>query len=239
MLAAWLMVGISALTVSAATKGTNDSETKGRESTTARMVDIVGHAGELVKYARENESPTAMLAAVEMIRRVPLGEPARAAFGTKKSEGEAALARGVKNPAPAPTFEIVSLLNEAKAWVRGNATLAGLIEVELARPTAQAGGGTLGARGGVKYVSEKVEAGRSDVYDVTFVGGESAAVMVIGDGDTDLDLYIYDEDGNLITKDDDDSDNCIVGWTPRWTGKFTIKIKNLGRVYNAYMLMTN
>ena len=60
-----------------------------------------------------------------------------------------------------------------------------------------------------------------------------------GDGDTDLDLFIYDENGNLIDSDDDDTDYCVCSWRPRWTGKFYIRIKNLGRISNAYTIRTN
>ena len=49
----------------------------------------------------------------------------------------------------------------------------------------------------------------------------------------------YDENGYLITKDDDHTDYCICTWTPKWTGKFIIRIVNRGSVYNAYTLRTN
>ena len=64
-------------------------------------------------------------------------------------------------------------------------------------------------------------------------------VTVIGDGDTDLDLYVYDENGNLIDKDVDYSDDCVVSFVPKWTGVFTIKIMNRGNVYNNYIMRTN
>ena len=61
----------------------------------------------------------------------------------------------------------------------------------------------------------------------------------MGDGDTDLDLYVYDENGNLIDKDIDSTDTMLCMWTPKWTGEFIIKIKNLGSVRNYYTLWTN
>ena len=45
--------------------------------------------------------------------------------------------------------------------------------------------------------------------------------------------------GRTITKDDDNTDYCICTWTPKWTGKFTIKVVNRGGVYNVYDLETN
>lgn len=96
-----------------------------------------------------------------------------------------------------------------------------------------------GAVGGAKYARSRVSAGGTDVYNISFRAGELAMVMVIGDGDTDLDLYVYDSNGNLIARDADYTDDCIVSWTPRWTGNFRIKIVNRGRVYNQYILRTN
>ena len=84
-----------------------------------------------------------------------------------------------------------------------------------------------------------VKARHTDTYNVYFVGGVEAEVAVIGDGDTDLDLYIYDENGNLIVSDTDSTDDCYVSWTPKWSGYFKIKIKNLGYVSNCYTLLTN
>jgi hypothetical protein len=97
-----------------------------------------------------------------------------------------------------------------------------------------------GAVGGPKEAKQRrCNANSSVTYEVAFRGGEQARVVVDGDGDTDLDLYIYDENGNLITKDDDNTDYCICTWTPKWTGKFTIRIVNRGNVYNEYTLRTN
>jgi len=96
-----------------------------------------------------------------------------------------------------------------------------------------------GAVGGPKSGTDRVNANATDRYEVSFNGGEEARVVVDGDGDTDLDLYIYDENGNLITKDDDNTDYCICTWTPKWTGKFIIRIVNRGSVYNEYTIRTN
>ena len=79
----------------------------------------------------------------------------------------------------------------------------------------------------------------TDVYHVTFYGGELAEVAVRGDGDTDLDLFIFDEFGNLIASDIDSGDLCLVQWYPGWTGTFRIEVRNLGGVYNRYQIATN
>jgi len=99
--------------------------------------------------------------------------------------------------------------------------------------------GAAGALQGPILHSDTVNAYATDVYTITFKRGELARVGVVGDGYTDLDLYIYDENGNLIDFDDDSTATCLCEWVPKWTGKFTIKIKNRGSVYSDYVLATN
>lgn len=81
---------------------------------------------------------------------------------------------------------------------------------------------------------DKVNANSTDVWKVTFYKGNSYKIYVNGDDDTDLDLYVYDENDNLVASDTDNLDLCICNVTPKWTGEFKIKIKNLGDVYNKY-----
>ena len=101
-------------------------------------------------------------------------------------------------------------------------------------------GGTLALAGGPEITrTGVVQAGQTHVYSFTFRGGEKAVVVVRGDGDTDLDLRVFDEHDNLIAFDDDPTDECVVAWTPAWTGKFTVKVVNHGAVANAYKLGTN
>ena len=77
----------------------------------------------------------------------------------------------------------------------------------------------------------------TDVWTITFAGGFKAAVAISGDGDTDLDLYVYDENRNLIASSAGPRDRESVSWTPRWTGKFTIKVVNRSRfVSNRYAI---
>ena len=87
-----------------------------------------------------------------------------------------------------------------------------------------------------KYANEIVDAYSTDTYVQRFYAGESVWIRVRGDGDTDLDLYVYDENGNLIDSDTDTDDKCLCIFTPKWTGRFTIKVKNLGNVYNRYYI---
>ena len=96
-----------------------------------------------------------------------------------------------------------------------------------------------GAVGGARSGRYSVEARGNDSFTMNFYGGQLASVIVRGDGDTDLDVYVYDAAGNLIAKDDDYSDTCLVQWQPYWTGMFRIKVVNRGTVYNNYSIESN
>lgn len=84
--------------------------------------------------------------------------------------------------------------------------------------------------------TERVKARSTDRYTHRFYSGETVYIGVRGDGDTDLDLYVYDENGNLIDSDTDSGDDCLCIFTPKWTGRFTIMVKNLGDIYNEYRI---
>jgi hypothetical protein len=77
------------------------------------------------------------------------------------------------------------------------------------------------------------------IYTLAFRAGELAEVAVSGDGDTDLDLYILDQNNNLIVYDEGYTDQCYVRFVPKWTGNFSIVVKNRGRVWNRYQIATN
>src|SRR6478752_3301712 len=71
---------------------------------------------------------------------------------------------------------------------------------------------------------------RTDVYRLTFVGGEAAMIDVEGDGSTDLDCRVYDANGNLVDSDLDGTDYCVLRWVPRRTGTFRLEVRNLGGI---------
>ncbi|BBB26733.1 hypothetical protein [Amphritea japonica] len=125
------------------------------------------------------------------------------------------------------------LLERATELAGDNAGLLALIEdVRDIKERGRIGGAVNGH-------DDRVRADSVDTYTMRFKGDRRAEVYVEGDGDTDLDLFIYDEDGNLICSDTDRTDQMLCRWTPSWTGKFRVRIKNLGDVYNDYTLYTN
>jgi hypothetical protein len=113
-------------------------------------------------------------------------------------------------------------------------TVAAALVCSLSALVAHAGG-----RSGSDSHVDIVLPYSTDTYHVTFRGGQTASVVLSGDGDTDLDLYVYDENGFLIARDDDLLDDCIVVWVPRRSGTFTIKVVNRGSMSNIYAIAHN
>lgn len=86
---------------------------------------------------------------------------------------------------------------------------------------------------------DSVNANDTDVYTMTFRGGEEAIIVVEGDLDTILVLEVRDENGNLVARDNDLLPPCVVRFTPQWTGQFKVRVINTGSVYNEYTIATN
>ena len=88
--------------------------------------------------------------------------------------------------------------------------------------------------GGTQTAYTNVLAHRTDVYRLECWGGQQTQVNVVGDGDTNLMVLVYDDAGNLIVTDTGVS--ATVTFTVFRTGTFTIKVINLGDVYNHYFI---
>lgn len=184
-------------------------------------------AMELAAYGYENESASALLEAANILMTV----------NTEALEVEAEEVEAkdeTKEEKPAVTVEQL-LLDAAEFGACPEA-----IEAAKARCEALAGAeGVRGAVGGAKVLTDRVYSNSYNTYYCDFRGGEFACVAVTGDHDTDLDLYIYDQNMNLIAYDEDYTDNCLVTFTPSWTGRFYMKVVNRGGVYNNFALATN
>ncbi len=82
--------------------------------------------------------------------------------------------------------------------------------------------------GGEKLVSVNLAAGRS--YYFVAGGCEDAF---------DVDVMVYDQNRNLVARDSDSSTVAVAKITPRWTGKFFIKVRMHRATYNGahYVLL--
>ena len=96
-----------------------------------------------------------------------------------------------------------------------------------------------GAVDGQRRWSERVEAQQEMVYNIRFIGGQTAEFAILGDSATDVDIFVYDEDGRLVTFDVGLSDLGMVRWTPTHTQNFRIVVRNLGSVWNRVNLGHN
>lgn len=190
-----------------------------------QTVKTIRMAAELSKNGYANNDALSLIHAARLSKQLGLTLEEK----EKTQEGEAIVEEGQKNGQV--SLDAVKLLADAKVLAGDDGVLLALID--------DVNSNVRGAVGGPKYALSRVGAGGTDVYHISFRTGEPAIVTISGDGDTDLDLYIFDNDGNLVDSDTDYSDDCVCAWTPIWTGQFTIRIRNRGRVYNSYVIHTN
>ncbi len=66
--------------------------------------------------------------------------------------------------------------------------------------------------------------------------GQQVRVRINGDDDTDLDLFVYDPQGRLVGQDLSLDDNETVSFRARTGGIYTIRVSNLGDVWNQYSI---
>ena len=105
--------------------------------------------------------------------------------------------------------------------------------------TSTTGAAMAGAVNGPQVANTRVEANRTDVYQIRFFEGELARVSVRGDRDTDLDVTVKDRFGNVMCTADGPTDVETCRFVPDETARYRIEVKNLGNVWNAYRLTTN
>ncbi len=123
---------------------------------------------------------------------------------------------------------------------RYSTMLKGLVVVAVAAlSTSWVSSSYAGRQGGAASARDTVSAHDTDVFKMAFTKDQQARISVRGDRSTDLDCYVYDSDGDLVAKDDDNTDYCLLSWTPAWTGKFSLQIRNRGSEPNEYVMTTN
>ncbi len=76
------------------------------------------------------------------------------------------------------------------------------------------------------YVIDGMNDGYSESYTVTLQSGYQYKIVSVCDEDCgDVDMWIYDENNREIDSDVRSDDMPICDVSPKWTGKFTIKVK--------------
>ncbi len=202
-------------------------EVKDTTAVVPAQINTMQLALELSKYGYANNDALSLIQAARISKQAGFTAESREKAGG--DEIRPAAPEGDKNGQI--SLDPAKLLADAQAMANNDGVLLAMIN--------DVNSNVRGAVGGPKYHEDNVLAHSTDYYNITFRGGETASVLVSGDGDTDLDLYIYDQYGNLVAKDDDYTDTCLCTWTPRRTATYRIKIVNRGGVYNHYSLSTN
>ena len=186
--------------------------------------NMIRLAAQLSKYGYANDDALSLIQAARLAKQAGLTKVEMEKIGA----GTESLVGDKKGNI---SLDFTQLLEDAKVKAGDDGVLLALID--------DVKNNVRGATNSARYAKSRVNSRSTDVYRISFRANELAMVVVVGDGDTDLDLYVYDENNNLITKDVDYTDDCVVTFTPRWTGMFIIKIVNRGNVYNEYVLRTN
>lgn len=217
---------------------------QGQETPESRAVAQAVRALALADEARELDSATMMIAAAELLARAqPTGASRELDAETESSPlaPDEQVETEEKGESQANQDAVWSdLLDEASEMADGDENLNGVIEDTRTRlQRAARRGGTMGAVGGPQRGVHRIDARSIRTFKQRFVGGELARVGINGDNDTDLDLYIYDQNGNRIGSSTSYGDYEVVTWTPRWTGEFTVRVVNLGYVWNRAVIWTN
>lgn len=210
---------------SEAKKGPNRDESKRGTSASADAVAQAALAEQLIEYGDRNKDALAMITGAQIKARVGVQEGKADVKETKGGD-----AKGGAKPTSQRDTSVAAVVARAKQYAGDRKDL-----IALADDIGKSRGAVNGPRSGVTDVL----ANATDVFRITFRGGEPAIVAISGDGDTDLDLIVYDEYGNRICVADGPTDDEMCRWTPRFTGVFRVEVRNLGRVYNRYRIAHN
>ncbi|MDR3095147.1 MAG: hypothetical protein LBU62_10995 [Bacteroidales bacterium] len=208
---------------------TQTEEKKPQAGTPSAAIADIRLANELAKYGYAHNEALPLIQAAEIL----LSTPTQVSKLTKTDEGSKP--ETVKEKTTGVPHKPDVLLADAKELAQSNAHLLALVK----NAEAKLGQKSRGRVGGPGYKASRLYANRYELFQAKFWQDDLAEILVTGDGDTDLDLYVYDENDNLITRDEDYTDDCYVRWYPKWTGVYTLKIVNRGKVYNDYELFTN
>ncbi len=212
--------------LTAQTRGPNaEAATEGqeRDGPVARLY----LAGELHAMAIRARDPLLALAAARLAQTVPLQPTAR--------PGTQTAAREADKPADDGPEGAEAMLATARALAGGSATLRAMIDAAAGASR----GRMTGPLSGIVVMQPQGRWRSEPQQGLVFRAGERAEVAIQGDGDTDVDLFVLDEMGNEICRRVGPTDREICAWTPRWTGEFTVLLRNLGDRPNRVRLISN
>ena len=207
-------------------KGPNVDRAKRGSSPRTEAVAQAALADQVARHADRTRDVLAMIAAARMLAQTG----PRAVKLEVKSEGKP---KAADSPGASGRDATLSgMLTRARQYAGGRHDLNMLVD-ELAKSAAKV------RDDGPARFSHRIGDGTTDVYLVSFRANEPALVAITGEGVSDLDLGVEDEAGNRICSSDGAGDDELCRWTPRWSGNFRIRVRNLGAVANEYRLWSN
>ena len=218
-----LLLG-AALLISVNAFAQTQAEAQASKETTKEAQQLT-LAGQLVKYGYENEDALALVQALKIYQGLNSKQATDGMTPNVVDEGEAQ--KGVTKEEQAVRNE-KQIIADATNFAKGDKNLLALIDGVKNAKRDPVGGAIL------RYF--RLPARSTHDWSVTLRGGERTIVEVSGDGTTDLDLYVYDQYGRLIASDTSYGDDCAVAIDVFVTSTFTVRVKNLGYVYNDYVL---
>lgn len=112
--------------------------------------------------------------------------------------------------------------------------LAALVLATITCPVLLASNASADPVGGSRTFEDAVRPGGIDSYNFLLRREETTIFAVVGSGSSDIDCFLYDEHGGLVAKDNDDTANCVLSVAPRWTGRFVLKVVNVGDRITTY-----
>lgn len=184
-------------------------------------------ADQVARHADRTRDVLAMIAAARMLSQVG----PKAVKHDMRTEGKPK-SPDAKGGTITRDTTLAGMLARARQYAGGRNDLNGLVD-ELAKSSAKV------REDGPARFASRIGDGVSDVYTMSFKANEPVMVAITGEGVSDLDLFVEDDAGNRVCASTGAGDDEICRWTPRSTGNFRIRVRNLGTVTNEYRLWSN
>jgi hypothetical protein len=220
-----------------------EKEARDRAEANGQVIVQLTLANDLFEEAFRNNSPLALVAAAEILRKLkddprpvkaePIVEGARPAPGTEEKPAEIS-----------PKEQSVVYLAEAVSMAKRMVRAKEMTEEEAAAVrtlTQQVANIPIkrGAKGGPQQRSGFLAPGATHVYRIDFDGLGTEYVRVFGNNKTTLKVSIANSRG--VLRGVDTGTNPGGTWSPDGPGNevYTIRIANIGNAGTTYRLMTN
>lgn len=179
-------------------------------------------SGRVAEWGRANKDPLALIVAASIRRQIALKTVERVPEGGPSTE-----------PTEGRETTVASLLADAVAAAPKDPTIAALAaDVAASRTKGR-------VDGKAESVATVKGAGVDWYRKLSFEGTRYAEAVVELFGDGRVGISVYDEQGNLVCKDPNPSTVTYCGWHPSATGRFDVKVENLGTRPVRYKIATN